>query len=367
MTTLARLFLRKDVAATWQSANPTLAAGEPGFESDQFRLRIGNGALAFNSLRAFLSVPTGAITVAQALLNASTQAAQRTALGITGDISQINALGGAAITVTDWNDVAASGSGIYQANAVAANRPDDVSLLGIYMKLDANNGVLVGWSGSSSGLRLWTRNYSSGAWGAWQSWAGTAVYANDWNAATTPGFWWGDGNSANGPAAYTLHGMMISRNAAEGTQIAWRAGADEMWYRRRSGGVWQQWRRVIDTGNLPAEVKAAFPSVPYTSTEQTITSGGLRTLAHGLGAAPSFFACRLKCATAEHNWTVGDEMQAELSPSGATTINSIWADATNVYVRYSNTANCFNGGNKTTGAAVTLTNANWRLIVRAYP
>lgn len=42
--------LRRDTAANWTSANPTLAAGEVGIETDTGKLKIGTGATAWNSL-----------------------------------------------------------------------------------------------------------------------------------------------------------------------------------------------------------------------------------------------------------------------------------------------------------------------------
>lgn len=42
-------FLR-GTAAQWTSANPTLAAGKPGFETDTKKLKIGDGSTAWNSL-----------------------------------------------------------------------------------------------------------------------------------------------------------------------------------------------------------------------------------------------------------------------------------------------------------------------------
>lgn len=42
--------VRRDTAANWSSANPTLAAGEIGFETDQNKFKIGTGAVAYNSL-----------------------------------------------------------------------------------------------------------------------------------------------------------------------------------------------------------------------------------------------------------------------------------------------------------------------------
>ena len=42
--------LRRDLASNWTSNNPTLAAGEFGWESDTNKFKIGTGSLAWNSL-----------------------------------------------------------------------------------------------------------------------------------------------------------------------------------------------------------------------------------------------------------------------------------------------------------------------------
>ena len=42
--------LRRDTAANWTSANPTLAIGEMGLETDTKRFKIGDGTTAWNSL-----------------------------------------------------------------------------------------------------------------------------------------------------------------------------------------------------------------------------------------------------------------------------------------------------------------------------
>ena len=41
---------RRDTAAAWTAANPTLAAGELGLETDTSYYKIGNGSTAWNSL-----------------------------------------------------------------------------------------------------------------------------------------------------------------------------------------------------------------------------------------------------------------------------------------------------------------------------
>jgi len=45
-----RLLLRRDTAANWTSANPVLASGELGAETDTGKLKLGNGSTAWNSL-----------------------------------------------------------------------------------------------------------------------------------------------------------------------------------------------------------------------------------------------------------------------------------------------------------------------------
>lgn len=45
--------IRRGAASTWTSANPTLAAGELGWESDTNKLKIGDGSTAWSSLAYF--------------------------------------------------------------------------------------------------------------------------------------------------------------------------------------------------------------------------------------------------------------------------------------------------------------------------
>ena len=45
-----KIQLRRDTAADWTSNNPTMAAGEFGWESNTNRFKIGDGATAWNSL-----------------------------------------------------------------------------------------------------------------------------------------------------------------------------------------------------------------------------------------------------------------------------------------------------------------------------
>lgn len=46
----ALIQIRRDTAANWTSTNPTLAAGEQGFETDTGKFKIGTGSTAWTSL-----------------------------------------------------------------------------------------------------------------------------------------------------------------------------------------------------------------------------------------------------------------------------------------------------------------------------
>jgi hypothetical protein len=50
MAVVTQIQVRRGTAASWTSANPTLAAGEWGYETDTGKVKIGNGSTAWNSL-----------------------------------------------------------------------------------------------------------------------------------------------------------------------------------------------------------------------------------------------------------------------------------------------------------------------------
>ncbi|TIL43410.1 hypothetical protein [Mesorhizobium sp.] len=103
----------------------------------------------------------------------------------------------------------------------------------------------------------------------------------------------------------------------------------------------------------------------YESSQQTITSGGSLTLAHGLGVKPKLYLAVLQCTTAEKGYSIGDEVAALTIPVNSRGV-SIVPDATNLNIRYGSFATAFELLNKTTGDNDAATNANWRLVVRAW-
>lgn len=50
MPVVTQVQVRRGTASQWTSANPTLASGEWGYETDTGKVKIGNGTLAWNSL-----------------------------------------------------------------------------------------------------------------------------------------------------------------------------------------------------------------------------------------------------------------------------------------------------------------------------
>jgi len=53
-TEQARFEIRRDSAAGWLAVNPVLLAGEPGFEEDTGKHKIGDGVTAWAGLSYFI-------------------------------------------------------------------------------------------------------------------------------------------------------------------------------------------------------------------------------------------------------------------------------------------------------------------------
>lgn len=51
--------IRRDTAANWTSANPTLAQGELGVETDTLKFKVGDGSTAWNSVNYLITSTSG--------------------------------------------------------------------------------------------------------------------------------------------------------------------------------------------------------------------------------------------------------------------------------------------------------------------
>ena len=67
MAVVTQIQIRRGTAAQWTSANPTLAAGEFGYESDTGKFKIGSGSTAWNSLSYSASGTVTSITAGTGL------------------------------------------------------------------------------------------------------------------------------------------------------------------------------------------------------------------------------------------------------------------------------------------------------------
>lgn len=125
---------------------------------------------------------------------------------------------------------------------------------------------------------------------------------------------------------------------------------------------------VCDGSNFKTIGLAQF-SKNYDSSDQTITSAGALTLAHGLGVKPKLIQYILKCTSGNLGYSVGDEYDIGCgnSQNSVNTGLSSVIDATNINLRYGSAAAAFCLLNKGTGAGVSnIVNSSWVLIVRAW-
>ena len=60
--------LRRDTASAWTAANPILAQGELGLETDTDQIKVGDGTTAWNSLAYFNPGVTTGKSIALAMI-----------------------------------------------------------------------------------------------------------------------------------------------------------------------------------------------------------------------------------------------------------------------------------------------------------
>ena len=194
---------------------------------------------------------------------------------------------------------------------------------------------------------------------------GNAITTEDFDAIAADGFYRNATTACVGAPATATNYLLLHQqaNTTTAAQLAIRGTVgNEMWYRRKSGGLWQPWVQAIDSANYPATLQSVGR---FTSSNQTITLGGSLTIAHGLGARPFAVSASLECLTAEHGYAVGDSVYIALSNGTGSNGYTVSAnDTANLRVIFGSTAS-FILNNLTTGAAATITPGNWRLKLRA--
>ena len=81
--------LRRDTASNWTSANPILAQGELGVETDTNKIKVGDGSTAWASL-GYLIDTGGYLLASNNLSDLASSATALTNLGLTATATELN-------------------------------------------------------------------------------------------------------------------------------------------------------------------------------------------------------------------------------------------------------------------------------------
>ena len=151
-----KIQLRRDTAADWTSNNPTLAAGEFGWESDTNRFKIGTGSAAWNSLEYADTLKTlGDIAVTGSTISAPSNGDLTLTTSGSGKVNisdayRLPSSDGSANQVLQTN-----GSGVLSFGSVSVG---DFSFVGSTMSSPSNADITLSPGGTggvvASGLRL---------------------------------------------------------------------------------------------------------------------------------------------------------------------------------------------------------------------
>lgn len=122
-------------------------------------------------------------------------------------------------------------------------------------------------------------------------------------------------------------------------------------------------------GNLyytDARVNTLLATKRYISPAQAITAGGALTLAHGLGAVPTFWTAHLVNVIPINGYSIGDIATISMMLQDADRGVQIDPDATNLVIRFGLSAATFKVLDKATGNAVNILNVGWNIVFSAW-
>lgn len=154
-----------------------------------------------------------------------------------------------------------------------------------------------------------------------------------------------------GATALTDHGVVVA-GASSLTTVAPGASGNIL----KSNGT--DWVSAAPTSGVSK----------FTTSAQAVSNAGGASIAHGLGAVPTFLTARLKCITTDAGYAVGDYVEigtgAQSPPDSA--YFALGADGTNLFYRFYNSATPIQITHKTTGLTTSVAIAKWELYVTAY-
>jgi len=139
-----KILIRRDTAANWTSANPTLSAGEMGGETDTGKLKLGNGATAWNSL-SYL----GGVTSVNGATGVVTGIATLSSPTFTGTVNTNHLIVGGNLTVSGTTTTVNTetielADNIIVLNSNAAGAPSENA--GIEIERGSDTNVLLRWN-----------------------------------------------------------------------------------------------------------------------------------------------------------------------------------------------------------------------------
>lgn len=120
---------------------------------------------------------------------------------------------------------------------------------------------------------------------------------------------------------------------------------------------------VMNSGGTGPEWQSAGSASTHTSSEIAITAYAATTVSHGLGAIPDLYLFRLRCKTAQYNYSPGDEVVLfgmMSSEYGGSLYDETTSNYTFRWTQYSPYV-----ADKSTGYFSYITAANWRLLITA--
>ncbi len=165
---MIRAQFRRDTAANWTAVNPILLQGEPGYEYDTGRFKVGDGvtpwaSLAYNSGAQGAAGPTGAQGPAGAQGPQNSLAKSTTYTAVNGDMLLCDtSSAGFTVTLppspsTGWSIVFEDAAGTWGINALTlgANGNKIMGVVADYPLQISGTRVTVVYSGSANGWRVY--------------------------------------------------------------------------------------------------------------------------------------------------------------------------------------------------------------------